>query len=412
MNSKTDFFKLYFNYVGETEAPYTFHRWAAIASIAALIGRQAWLPWGHGQLYFNKYIMLMGQPGTRKTSTISIAGKALERVGYKYKSANRSSPERFLVDLQRSVTTDNFEEIEELEQLTFDLTSEQFIMADEFGDFIGRGNIDFAILLGTLWDCLPEYTHPKIHGKSIRVTKPTVNMLVGSTPQGLALAIPPEAIGQGFMSRVLLIHAEATGRKLDEPTAPSKQAVEELDERLREISRTIRGPFSFTAEAKEIRKELYRKFKALGDSRFEHYTTRRYTHLLKLACILSAANLRNVVHDTTLVHANTILAAAEDKMAKALGEYGRSKFAEISNSVMEIVANAPGACTLQYIWKRVSHDLAKQQDLIEILKNLTQAEKLKIYQHDGKSGYIPGAVKKTEWDAGLIDKEYLFAEER
>src|SRR3990167_2294095 len=199
-----DFFDEYFKYVGESEAPNIFHRWCGLATLGAMVGREVFLPFGHRMIYPNQYILLMGVPGSRKSSAIGIAKDIMGMADYKTFAKDKSSKERLFLDMIRKPDLENVD----LESLVLDSPSEVFIANGEFLDFIGQGDMGFLTALTNLWDNLPFYEHPKLHGKSVYIHKPTVNILGGATVKGLGMAIPPEALGTGILSRLLLIHSD------------------------------------------------------------------------------------------------------------------------------------------------------------------------------------------------------------
>ncbi len=77
MEQGDSFLTQYLHYVGDTEAPIFYHRWAAISAIGAYLGRQYSFTLGHSALYTNMYIMLIGEPGSRKSTAIKIAKKTV-----------------------------------------------------------------------------------------------------------------------------------------------------------------------------------------------------------------------------------------------------------------------------------------------------------------------------------------------
>ena len=90
----------YIEYRAETEPPAIYHRWSMIASVAALLGRRFYIPFGSSHIYPNLYIMLIGGVGTRKSSAIKEATKLIGQAGYKTFSARKTSKEKFLMDLE------------------------------------------------------------------------------------------------------------------------------------------------------------------------------------------------------------------------------------------------------------------------------------------------------------------------
>ena len=90
----------YFSYVVDTEAPLIFHRWTLLSALGAMLGRQYYFPFGHFKIHPNMYLMLIGNPGSRKTTAIGLARKLLARTGYDTFAAQRTSKEKFLLDLE------------------------------------------------------------------------------------------------------------------------------------------------------------------------------------------------------------------------------------------------------------------------------------------------------------------------
>lgn len=405
-----DYFQRYLDYVGDTESPLLYHRWTSLSIIGALLGRNTWLPMGHSVIYPNMYIQLMGAPGTRKSTAIGIGRRVLKSVGYNRFAPDRLSKEQFLREMIPP-EIELSEEDADLSILVTDKAGEIFVVAEEFGDFLGQGNMEFATLLTKLWDNPAEYTHPKIHGKSVVVTKPTVNMLSGNTVQGLALTIPPEGIGNGFMSRLLFVYADETGHKITFPPPPDECIGDELAKHLEELKERVKGPMDKSKAAMHLLDRIYREFMGMSDSRLKYYSTRRFTHLLKLCMIFAAASLRNIITEHDVLRANTLLHFTELKMGKALGEFGRSKYSDITNIVMDALANSVTPLTIQDLWKLVCKDLNKIAELGEMMRGLLAAEQVQIMKIGGKQGYMPLHTEIKEWDSSLLLPDFLTEKE-
>lgn len=406
-----DYFDLYLRYAGagKTEPPTTYHRWTAISLIGALLARSVYLPFGHGRIYPNQYINLMGSPGSRKSSAINIGAKLAKLIGYNKFAADKVSKERFLMDMQKQ---DDIEDIDELMAFTFDAPAETYVVAEEFTDFVGTANLEFITMLTKLWDNMDEYTQPKIQGASVRVMRPTVNILAGNTPQNFAIAFPPEAMGNGFMSRCLFIHGEVTGRKIAFPAAPDPHLAATLIDRLHKVRNEMIGEIAISDEARELLTIIYENFKELEDNRFLHYNTRRYTHLLKLCVIICCSGLRMRVEVEDVIHANTLLSNAEGVMPKALGEYGKGKSSGQAATLMDVLNKAVEPLSLNQIWKMVNRDFGKLPELIDVIKNLERAEKIQSVKLAGKAGYVTRHEIKQAWASEYVSDDYLTEEER
>ena len=410
--SHPDFFKSYLDYagVGTSEPPANYHRWCCIGMIGALLGRQVHMPFGHGKIFPNQYIMLMGAPGTRKSTAINISKKLLSATGFSRFAADKTSKERFLMDMRQYEDTGIMDEADLL-ALTLDEPAETFVVAEEFTDFVGNNNMEFITMLTKLWDCPQEYKQPKIQGTSVTVIEPTVNILSGNTVQGFALAFPPEALGNGFLSRLLFIHGEPTGRKVTFPKVPDPLVVSMLAEHLKEMKRIVKGEVTLGHDVEALCDRIYKEYVDLDDARFKHYGSRRFTHLLKLCIIIAATELTTVISVAHVLKANTLLAYAERRMPKALGEFGKSKYSDVSNKILDYLASVTKPATVNELWKVVDKDLQKMPELAEIITNLRTSDKIQVVTLGGKQGLMLRHVVKEEWNSELLLPEWLTPDE-
>lgn len=406
------FYEDYFNYIGLTESPTIYHRWSAVSMVAALLGRNIRFPFGHGYIYPNMYVMLVGNPGARKGTALKPAKNALKLIEYDRIAPDRISPERFLIEMAQLNADVDIEGME-FETLTPTTPSEIYVLAEEFGDFIKTGNIDFINLLTNLWDNLDFYKHPKIHGRSVYIHEPTVNLIGATTQQGMALSLPIEAIGQGFLSRFVLVHGEPTGTKITFPPPVDDERRQKVQGLLEEIKQKVHGTLEIGDDARILLDRIYKTFTELDDFRFKHYNTRRFTHLLKLCIVFAAMDASNVVESTHVLQANTLLFATEARMPKALGEFGKSKHADVANTIIELLKTTAKPLATRDIWKRVAQDLNRIDDLVDILRGLEAAERIQQKEIGGKKGFMPVFKMQNRWSEDLlIQKEFLTPEER
>lgn len=412
-----DFLSSYLNYASDTEVPAIFHRWSAISSIGAYLGRRYYFDHGHFTLYPNIYSMLVGVSGTRKSTAIKLFKKLIQAAGYTSIAADKTTKEKFILDLSgegeaeaKALDTDSF-----LDQNLWGddadtkPDAEIFIMADEFNDFFGNGNIEFISLLGTLWDYSGIYRNRIKNGKSVSINNPTVSILGGNTPTNLSIAFPPEVIGQGFFSRLLFIYGEPNGRKITFPKPPDPEHTAYIVNALRTIRTRAFGSAKLTAGAEQLLDRIYKSDFGVSDVRFDSYSTRRFSHLIKLCLITSASRYASEISEHDVVYANTILAHAEHFMPKALGEFGKAKHSDVSHKIVSLVERSFNVVSFKEIWKHVSSDLEKMQDLTTLLQNLVAADKL---QSIAGQGFLANRKVVNHDVDGMVDYSLLTKEER
>lgn len=423
----SDLMQLYLEYTDETEPPKIFHRWALLVSIGALLGRKQFIQHGHFRKYPNLYTMFIGDPGTRKSTSIKMVKKLLSLSGYESFAAEKTSKEKFLLDLE-GLTPDGVDADKDRAQRIYDQRMaealwgdkanefreprEVYIVADEFNEFAGVGNLEFYTTLGNMWDWdddLRPFKQRLKNSKSISIWQPYVSILGGNTPENFARAFPTEILGQGFLSRMLLIYGEPSGKKYTFPPEPVQEKTEQLITVLSKFRNQVNGtgPISISRTGYKIFDSIYHGWTSIDDIRFKSYSNRRFDQLLKLSIICREICDHSEIKDETIIFANTILAAAERLMPKALGEFGKSKNSDISQKVLTIIESSSKAVTMKELWKEVHQDLERANMLAEITQNLVMAERIQLIP---SMGYLPKrAVKK---DLEFVDWSLLTEEER
>ena len=107
------------------------------------------------------------------------------------------------------------------------------------------------------------------------------------------------------------------------------------------------------------------------------------------------------------INANTILSAAEKKMPKALGEFGKARNSSVAATILDVLNRSVEPKSMNDLWKFVSKDLNKITELQDIVLGLTKAEKIQLVKIGRKQGYLPLHVLQEDWDSSLLNLEYL-----
>lgn len=399
-----DFLSLYLDYSSGTECPTVFHRWAAVTCLGAYLGRNIYFRQGHFKVHPNLFTMLVGDAGTKKSTAIKMAARLMKLAGYNKFAAKKTRQEKFLLDMAEDAegaAEDNILDQNLFGDSPLDMNiAESFIAADEFNNFIGAGNVEFMSILGELWDWPDEVFDYKLkNSKSIYLNSPTVSILGGNTPTGMNSCFPPDGIGQGFFSRLILIHAESTGVKHTWMPLPDPEIEEKLISLLHNIGDVMIGEVILTPIADKLLTRIYNGWTHLDDVRFESYSNRRFPALLKLLLIICANNMTLKIGEKEVIYANTLLTAAEKHMTDALGEFGKSKNSDVTHKVLKLIDTAMIPMPVKEIWKHVYADLDRREQLFEILANLTLADKIQVVNH----AYLPCKDVRSQEQSDLVD---------
>jgi len=401
--SEPTLFDLYFDYVKDTEPPLILHRWSLISCMSAILERNVWLPFGAFRIFPNQFIMLIAEPGARKSTAIKLAAKIITKAGYEKFAGDKTSKEKFLLDLEGvdedgTAQVNNHSAMENLLGVSSGDPKAVFVCADEFNDFMRCGDLEFHSMLGKLWDWDDEdkpYTYRLKNSRSVSIFQPTINILGGNTHTNFAEMFPPQALGQGFMSRLLLVFSEPSGRKIHRPVKPPEEKETALIRTIQTIRAKINGPMSVSKAADNTLNYLYNSYEGLHDMRFSSYTTRRYTHLLKLCIVFAALRQSMLIDSQDVLLANTLLTYTEHFMPRALGEFGKAKNSDTQQRILTLLLQSTSPVDVGEIWKQVSNDLDRMEDLQKLLAGLVAAGKIQYIKKIGNTsqGYL--ALRKV-----------------
>ena len=427
-STSKDIFQQYLEYTKDTESPRVFHRWCLLSAVGSLLGRRCYFSHGHSRIYPNLYLMLLGEAGARKSTAVKLIKRLAGQSGYDKFAANKSSLEQFLVDLEgyikdaddpragkggttRGLDSATYRDLWGIDDPASLVPKETWIVADEFNEFAGPSNLNFYSTLGDLFDYDNEeqpYEYRLKNSRSVSIYQPTVSILGGNTSENFARAFPPDIIGQGFFSRILLIFSEPSGRRITIPPPPDPITTSRIIKSFKVLSTFSPGQVGISSEASRILDRIYTAFDGVDDSRFRSYNSRRcFPHLIKLALGLCAVRHGDRITEEDLITANTYLSAAEVMMPTALGEFGRSKNSDVAQQILTFLGNAKKPMSIKDIWGVVHKDVDNLHALGPLMEGLQKAEKI---QYITGMGFL--AKHKAKIKPDFVDWSLLTEEER
>ena len=279
----------YMEYTRATESPEAYHFWTAATVLGAATARQVSLDFNYFTIYPNFYTILVGPSGVRKSAAAGIGIKLAEAAGIK-KFSDKITGAALIKDLAECT-------VQRLTGNVVQLCSPMLIYASELGVFMGPDAYASGVVadLTDLYDCPRKWEKKTISRGTEEVIGPYVSLFAATTPTSLKACIPPDAVGQGFTSRILFIWAANRRQRVPFPefSAGTKMLEVNLVKDLQHIA-TLKGSFSFTPMGFETYRQHYLSRPdpedEFEDERLRGYASRKDMHLLKLAMALSVAD--------------------------------------------------------------------------------------------------------------------------
>lgn len=410
LDFKHQYLNDYLAMVEETESPRIFHVWGALSAISAALGRRCWFPFGPMEILPNMYVLLVGTPGTRKSTVGSIIKRQLKAsTGVRFAAADTGGQRQGLVTAMlgkeegkeeflnsqaltsrdgslMALTLDEVSEITDVpeEGIPTHEADKHTVMVNtgEISELIGQNNQGMLGFLTKMWDG-DEYEYG-LKSSQVSMKNPLISILGCSTPTSISLSMPPAAGGQGFLSRVILVYGSRKYKPVVWPEVPPVELVNRVQDVMSSVWYDRIGAFEMTPAAKAYASTLYEFPLDITDSRFGYYNERRFTHLVKLAMALCATRKTQLIEEVDFSEAHRILRATEFGMPDALGEFGMNPLAQLKQQILENLRQNH-VVRLDVIQAQFHRD-AKAQDIVEVVKELQRVNQVVLSQ--GKDGAI------------------------
>lgn len=414
-----EFLQMYLEYVDHTESPKIMHLWSAIASASACMGRHVCLPFGIGDIYPNMYILLVGPPGCRKSQAMKYSCSLVAKhTKVRFAPDDTGGQRQGLIAALEGDVLDKdeaaaFEMLDttsgvvdmtalgEVEMTTHAIDAHQiYAWASEFGTFMGEGNATMSRLLIKIWDG-EDYTY-KLKASEQVLSEPLMTLIGGTTAADIAKILPNEAIGQGFMSRFILVHAPKKEKRVARP-----MLIESLRNKVADtfawLSYEMTGEMRESPEAATMMDKLYENENlVVEDTRFLYYGERRQIHLMKLTMVLAAMRRSYVIEAVDVVQADNLLTYTELYMPDALGEFGLSPVGAAKQKMLEFLQHANGVVTNAILWQVMSRDM-KRVDYRNALADFINNGKVKEVETKQGQGFVYMDDLVAVWD-DLLDE--------
>ena len=393
------------------ETPTLFCVWSALWVLSTLSARLAYLDWlPDSPLFPNLFVFLVAPPGRCHKSTAAVyARKLLQGVSATVKGD--TSDDAFLRYMSEynwatSKTTPDviYELLKPQKQvltgsdatINADKGSQIAICASELETFINKKKFTTGLVgtLTELYDCDSEIVIHSIRGGTLELRDVFITMIGAITTTGMKDSLPPEAYGEGFMSRVIVVYKEKTQRRFKKPVVfDGFPTVSDLRERLTFILRNRLGVYTISPEGDKWLSEWYERWRDYIDDDHnrnnEKMGENRYdVNLLRIAMLIAMSRYDNtgrIISKSDLVQANALLRITYHTSTDATTEAGinleggNEHYSRVAAYVKRKKRASRKEVTQAMSSKRVS-----MKDTREALMQMCTEERIKVCDASGK----------------------------
>lgn len=293
LDETRNFIDLYMHMVGKNEVPKRFNFWACLSLLAACVQDRVWVQvdpvW---KVYPNLYVFLVGPSGSGKEYAIKTAQSFVDEDGspvklYSGKLTGPGMLEYLAINGHLVVQGRGKHKV------TTSTDAKCYFVTEELGACVASGDLGQA-LIATM---TAIYVRPSLHSDGsrqhgfLKLIRPCVNWLAGSTDEWLMRSVPKDAVEGGFVARVQVVrgqrnYAERYPRMIypddhEEVQAYLKQRVQALFE--------VEGYFELDAEAQAVHDRWYINERPPDESALLPAFNRADALIYKLALLLALA---------------------------------------------------------------------------------------------------------------------------
>lgn len=362
----------YLEYTRVQESPTAFHEWVGMMLLSTAVGRHVYIPRIKYTIYPNMFVILVaGSAKCRKSVAISIGMDILR------------SLEKPPMIFAQKITTEAL--IQALELAKADGASAGLICASELAVFMGADATKSGIIpaLTDLYDSPSEWVyHTRGRGKEV-LRNVTLSVLAASTRAWLKNSIPADAIGGGFTSRIVFVCQDKPSRLILFPEDAaeiggglSDTLKTDLIADLNEVRHNIRGPMSFTPEARKVATEWYKRdFNKVRDPKLDGYYGRKHDTMFKIAALLSLGeNSSRMIEHTHINRALLLLEENEKYLETVISSVVASSVGGDTERILELIQRTgkiKHSDLLRKCWR-----FATAQDVSVIIRTLIESNEI------------------------------------
>lgn len=271
----------------ETGTSALLRYWAGVSVIGAALGRDVFVRVApkhdvvHGwKIHPNFYIIFVAEPGCGKSDAITQVRAFFQAVDIPLAS-DSGSKERLLKNMA-------------------EYDGELAVVNGELGmQFQGaasgssRADPRMLEMLCRLYDLEDTYRHETVGSTNVALERPFLSIVGGMTPETLACALPFTALGQGILSRVLLIHTDELIDKPDEPRPDTKLRNKLLSQLayIKEYKGEVVFDEKATAAYRAWKQEYMAMMRKYRGRPVKHLIARFPGYVVRLASVHAAAEL-------------------------------------------------------------------------------------------------------------------------
>jgi hypothetical protein len=417
-----------------TEIPTLYAIWSALFMLSTAIKREAWTSWYPDKLFSNLYVILLGPPGRGKKSTTLDSQTQKIITGFPQYMQSRSktqikatirtltgkaTPEALLEALKpnrNSITLLN-ELNEPLKKKSGDTMrykpgAQLAIILSEMSTTINKQQYAQTMIenLLTLFDCHDQWPWRTVKRNVIMLEKLYTTFIAATTWKGFRESLPGAALGDGFLSRTIIVPIKTNPREMFPPKpVPNGPDRTEIMRRLAWIAEHTWGKHTISGEAIAAYREWYHYHieRTNIDEEYQELYSRMDNHILKLMLLMKAQRYStgNTIELEDFENARDLVMLTMREVGETISEIGGDETMMQLNKIRNYVRKK-GTVDRATLMRNMKLQADQVNNFMTTLK-----ERGEIYIFNGKKGKSRSNGRGTETYKWREKKEQMVGAE-
>lgn len=378
-----NFLRDYSLFVSGNESPPIYHLWSGLSALSSLVSRRVWADQGIFHVHANMYIILVGDPGVKKTTAMNVARNLIREIPNIPIAPTAPTKEALL----RSMCEEGSPSIRTYKHDNKTVTySHLSCFCNELTTLLGSGGneVGYIGVLTDIWD-QDKFEVKTIGRGNDYIENPFITILGCMTMETSANLVNQKIISGGFSRRCIFVYADKNGPPVPRPivTAEQKAAWSRCVLRGKELQ-FISGQFSWELSAEKYFDTWYmtnHKAVTTSDSMAEKgFLQSKAGYVIKLAMLFQLGESNELtITKQNILQAISMLDEVQPHVRVVFGGTGRNELNAIATAVERFIDSQPQPVPIKQVVRLFYKD-ANKDEIMKILDFLQAADKLKLIE--------------------------------
>lgn len=356
------------------ECPTIYHTWCGLSTLSSLISRRVWIDQGFFTVYPNMYVLLVGNPGIKKTTGMKIARSMIREfpnIPIAPTAITKEAMTQYLAE-EGSPCKKVFQWEGKKKEY-----SHLSIFANEIVSLLSLGGNPIGMIdfLTDIWDQDVFEVKTKNKGTDL-VHGPYLTILGCMTPETTQNLLNQRIISGGFSRRCIFVFADKNNKPVSRPKVTEAQelAWKKCVERGKQLQ-LISGKFEWTPESMKFFDEWYDenfyKIEKTDDIVMQGFYRSKGEYVLKVAMLIALSEKDELVlHEADISASLAFIEQIEPHVSTVFSGTGRNELSPIGAAMLNLIQAQKGPVNIKRIyaafWNQANYE--EQNKILGFLK--------------------------------------------